>query len=86
MDRQQPLPDRLDLQLFEIGGHPGGLFGGGVEYALTDHLLVGTSINWVEYQTRTSPALYYYSQAIPYRYKMPADSFYLRLSVNYKLW
>ncbi len=68
------------------GVTPGGLFGGGVEYALTDHLLVGTSINWVEYQTRTSPALYYYSQAIPYRYKMPADSFYLRLSVNYKLW
>ena len=56
------------------------------EYALTDHLLVGSSINWVEYQTRTSPALYYYSQAIPYRYKMPADSFYMRLSINYKIW
>lgn len=83
---QSPCPSGWTCNFTKSGVTPGGILGGGFEYALTDRITLGSSILWTEYRSRTSPALYYYSKAIPYYYKMPAEGFYLRAALNFKLY
>ncbi|MFI4986674.1 MAG: outer membrane protein [Alphaproteobacteria bacterium] len=66
------------------GTTPGVAFGGGAEYAITEHLMLTSQLLVMSFESRTAPALYLTPNGVPYNFKMPSDAAVVRVGANWK--